>query len=177
MRNVVLNAAATGFDQCYNAQAAVDAQSQIIVAIEVSNEASDEGWLVSMLDALEAMVGEQPTRVLADAGYRSEANLQTLEERAIDGYVVLGRESKKLAEGIRDGLEATMRMKRKLATKIGSARYRHRKCLAKPPFGWIKSCLIFRRFSLRGVTKVGPEWSLVGLAMNLRRMNQRMAWT
>lgn len=165
-----------GFDQCYNAQAAVDAESQIIVAVEVSNEASDAGRLVPVLDAVEAMVGEQPTRVLADAGYRSEANLQTLEERGIDGYVALGREGKKLVDGISDGLEATMRMKRKLATKIGSARYRRRKCLAEPPFGWIKSCLGFRNFSLRGVAKVGAEWSLMGLAMNLRRMNQQMEW-
>ncbi|MFN2428360.1 MAG: transposase, partial [Candidatus Binatia bacterium] len=149
--------ASHGFDQCYNAQAAVDAHSQIIVAIEVSNEASDAGRLVPMLDAVEAMVGEQSTRVLADAGYRSESNLQTLEERGIDGYVALGREGKKLADGISAGLEATMRMKRKLATKIGGARYRRRKCLAEPPFGWIKSCLGFRRFSLRGVAKVGPE--------------------
>jgi len=168
--------ASHGFDQCYNAQAAVDAQSQIIVAIEVSNEASDAGRLVPMLDAVEAMVGEQPTRVLADAGYRSEANLQTLEARGIDGYVALGREGKERADGVGDDLEATMRMKRKLATKGGRARYRRRKCVAEPPFGWIKSCLGFRRFSLRGLAKVGPEWSLMGLAMNLRRMNQQMEW-
>ena len=165
-----------GFDQCYNAQAAVDDESQIIVAIEVSNEASDAGRLVPMLDAVTKMAGEQPTRVLADAGYRSETNLQALEARGIDGYVALGREGKKLAAGVGDGLEATMRMKRKLATKIGNARYRRRKCLAEPPFGWIKSCLGFRKFSLRGVAKVGPEWSLMGLAMNLRRMNQKMEW-
>jgi transposase len=168
--------ASHGFDQCYNAQAAVDAQSQIIVAIEVSNEASDAGRLVPMLDAVEAMAGEQPTRVLADAGYRSEANLRTLEERGIDGYVALGREGKKLSDGVGADLEATMRMKRKLATKTGTARYRRRKCLAEPPFGWIKSCLGFRKFSLRGVVKVGSEWSLMGLAMNLRRMNQQMEW-
>ena len=165
-----------GFDQCYNAQAAVDDESQIIVAIEVSNEANDAGRLVPMLDAVTKMAGEQPTRVLADAGYRSETNLQALEARGIDGYVALGREGKKLAAGVGDGLEATMRMKRKLATKIGEARYRRRKCLAEPPFGWIKSCLGFRKFSLRGVAKVGPEWSLMGLAMNLRRMNQKMEW-
>ncbi len=168
--------ASHGFDQCYNAQAAVDAQSQIIVAVEVSNEASDAGRLVPMLDAVEAVVGEQPTRVLADAGYRSEANLRTLEARGIDGYVALGREGKELAAGVGGELEATMRMKRKLATKAGSARYRRRKCLAEPPFGWIKSCLGFRKFSLRGVAKAGSEWSLMSLAMNLRRMNQQMEW-
>lgn len=168
--------ASYGFDQCYNAQAAVDDAAQLIVAVQVSNEASDNGRLVPMLDAVQSMVGKQPTRVLADAGYRSEVNLRELERRGIDGYVALGREGKKLAAGIADGLEATMRMKRKLATCKGNARYRRRKCLAEPPFGWIKSCLGFRKFSLRGVAKVGPEWLLVGWATNLRRMNQQMVW-
>jgi len=131
--------ASYGFDQCYNAQAAVDDKSQLIVAVEVTNEASDTGRLVPMLDAVKTMAGEQPARVLADAGYRSEANLQALETRGIDGFVALGREGKKLADGVGDGLEATMRMKRKLATKNGSARYRRRKCLVEPAFGWIRS--------------------------------------
>ena len=69
------------------------------------------------------------------------------------------------------------RMKRKLATKQGTAHYRRRKYLAEPPFGWIKSCLGFRQFSLRGIAKVGSEWMLMSLATNLRRMNQQMEWT
>ena len=166
-----------GFQQCYNAQAAVDDESLLIVAVEVTNNAGDVGRLVPMLDAVEATVGEQPERILADAGYRSEANLLALEARGIDGYVALGREGKKVARGVGAGQEATARMKRKLATKQGTAHYRRRKYLAEPPFGWIKSCLGFRQFSLRGLAKVGPEWMLMGLATNLRRMNAQMVWT
>lgn len=166
-----------GFEQCYNAQVAVDDQSQLIVAVEVTNNAGDVGRLLPMLDAVEATVGEQCRRVLADAGYRSEANLLALEKRGIDGYVALGREGKKVSAGVGDGQEATARMKRKLATKKGHAQYRRRKYLAEPPFGWIKSCLGFRQFSLRGIAKVGREWMLMGLAMNLRRMNAQMVWT
>ncbi len=167
---------ASGFQQSYNAQAAVDDHSLLIVALEVTNNASDAGRLVPMLDAVEASLGEQSRRILADAGYRSEANLRTLEARGIDGYVALGREGKKVTAGGGDGQEATARMKRKLTTKQGSAHYRRRKYLAEPPFGWIKSCLGFRQFSLRGIAKVGPEWMLMGLAMNLRRMNRQMQW-
>jgi len=166
-----------GVDQCYNAQAAVDDESQLIVAVEVTNHAGDVGRLVPMLDAVERTVGQPCTRVLADAGYRSEANLLALEKRGIDGYVALEREGKKVTAGGGDGQEATARMQRKLATKEGSAHYRRRKYLVEPPFGWIKSCLGFRQFSLRGVAKVGSEWMLMSLAMNLRRMNQQMVWT
>ena len=166
-----------GFQQCYNAQAAVDGHSQLIVAAEVTNNASDITRLIPMLDSVEAMVGGQCARVLADAGYRSEVNLRTLEKRGIDGYVALGREGKKVTASVGEGQEATARMKRKLATKKGDAHYRRRKYLAEAPFGWIKSCLGFRQFSLRGVAKVGAEWMLMGLAMNLRRMNGQMVRT
>ena len=166
-----------GFEQCYNAQAAIDDESLLIVAVEVTNNAGDVGRLVPMLDAVEATVGEQPQRVLADAGYRSEANLIALEARGIDGYVALGREGKKVTAGVGAGQEATVRMKSKLATKQGTAHYRRRKYLAEPPFGWIKSCLGFRQFRLRGIAKVGSEWMLMSLATNLRRMNQQIEWT
>jgi hypothetical protein len=37
-------------------------------------------------------------------------------------------------------------------------------------FGWIKHVMGFRQFSLRGLTKVTGEWSVVYLALNLRRL-------
>ena len=46
----------------------------------------------------------------------------------------------------------------------------------EPPFGWIKSVLGFRQFSLRGLDKVTGEWNLVTLAVNLRRMNGKIEW-
>jgi len=165
-----------GFQQCYNAQTAVDGESLLIVALEVTNNAGDVERLEPMLDAVEAMVGEQSKCVLADAGYRSETNLRMLEAREIDGYVALGREGKAVTAGNGVGQEATARMKLKLATKEGGDHYRRRKYVAEPPFAWIKSCLGFRQFSMRGVAKAGAEWMLMGLAMNLRRMNQQMEW-
>lgn len=61
-------------------------------------------------------------------------------------------------------------MAERLASPEGQAHYRRRKVIVEPVFGWIKHILGFRQFSLRGVTKVKGEWSLVCLAMNLRRM-------
>ena len=43
------------------------------------------------------------------------------------------------------------------------------------PNGWIKEILGFRRFSLRGLTKVQGEWDLVCLALNVRRMQRLLA--
>ncbi len=72
-------------------------------------------------------------------------------------------------------LEATLRMKAKLKTKRGRKWYKRRK-LGEPPFGWIKAVLGFQSFSLRGLEKTSAEWDLVCLALNLRRLNQKMVW-
>ena len=61
-------------------------------------------------------------------------------------------------------------MRAKLRTKRGRERYRRRKHIVEPVFGWVKQVLGFRAFSLRGLHKVAGEWSLVCLALNLRRM-------
>jgi hypothetical protein len=44
------------------------------------------------------------------------------------------------------------------------------KHIVEPVFGWVKRVLGFRAFSLRGLRKVAGEWSLVCMALNLRRM-------
>ena len=69
---------------------------------------------------------------------------------------------------------ARARMAAKLATPEGRARYARRKWLSEAPNGWIKQALGFRRFSVRGLTKVQGEWALVCLALNMKRM-QRLA--
>ena len=83
-----------GFQQCDNAQVAVDGAHQLVVATEVTANASDQGGVPALLDALAETVGEQPETVLADAGYSNERDLADLETRGIDGYVSLGREGK-----------------------------------------------------------------------------------
>jgi hypothetical protein len=80
-----------GFVQAYNAQAAVDAEAQIIVAQDVTQSAVDCGQLVPMTDAIEANLGRKPAQLSADSGYCSEANLAALETRTIDGYVATSR--------------------------------------------------------------------------------------
>jgi transposase len=160
--------ASTGFEQCYNAQAATAEGSRIIVAADVTNCAADAGQLLPMVEAAMANTGSAADRVLADAGYCSEANLAALEEAEIDAYVAVGREGKPLHRPEKSPCRA--RMQRKLATKRGRKRYRKRKHAVEPVFGWVKSVLGFRSFSLRGIEKVKGEWNLLCMALNLRRM-------
>jgi Transposase domain (DUF772)/Transposase DDE domain len=80
-----------GFVQAYNAQAAVDAEAQIIVAQDVTQSPVDSGQLVAMTDAVETNMGAKPQQLSADAGYCSEANLAALDARGIDAYIATGR--------------------------------------------------------------------------------------
>jgi hypothetical protein len=67
-----------------------------------------------------------------------------------------------------------LKMTYKLQTAEGKAVYRLRKCTVEPVFGIIKEAMGFQQFSLRGLTKVAGEWSLVCLAFNLRRLHGLM---
>jgi len=163
-----------GFEQSYNAQACVDEANQIIVAACVSNCPSDSTQLIPMIEATETVTGQTPQQIVADAGYRSDGNFERLEEKNIDGVIALGREGKPDAPPISLTKKATQRMKEKLASPEGEAAYRRRKVIVEPVFGWIKSVLGFRQFSLRGLQKTNAEWHLVCLAMNLRRMAGRI---
>ena len=156
-----------GYEQSFNAQAAVESESQMIVATEVTNCAADVEALVPMIEQASVNIGQSVEQVLADAGYRSEENFDVLEAAGIDGYVSIGRESKKAKKS---DLPATTRMRKKLATQQGRDRYRKRKHIVEPVFGWVKNVLRFRAFGLRGLPKVNGEWNLVCLALNLRRM-------
>lgn len=165
-----------GFEQSYNVQVATDRDTHLIVATDVSNQGADVKHLVTVLDRVQGNTGRHPERVLADAGYRSEENFRKLEERGIDGYVAIGRGEKTATKVSGEGYQATQRMTRKMKTKRGKSRYRERKWIAEAPFGWIKSAIGFRQFSVRGLRKVAGEFSLVALVANLRRMNKLIEW-
>ena len=171
----VMKTATGGYEQCYNAQIAVDSGERIIVATDVTGCAADSTELLKMVGAAESNLGQQPKELLADAGYKSEGNFTALEERGVRAYVALGR-GERLPEQVAQDKPATRRMARRLRTKQGRQRYRQRKAVVEPVFGWIKQALGFRTFLLRGVRKVQGEWNLVCLAMNLRRMATRLAW-
>ena len=164
-----------GFQQCYNAQVAVDGEHQLVVATAVTANASDQGGVPVLLDEVAETVGEQPETVLADAGYNNERDLADLETRGIDGYVSLGREGQSVSPRDPEKYPATSRMAEKLSTLAGRAAYAERKWLSEAPNGWIKHVLGFRRFSLRGLEKVCGEWDLVCLALNAKRLHALMA--
>ena len=159
-----------GFIQGYNAQAAVDATAQVIVAHGLDAKQSDQHQLAPIADAIEANLGKKPTQLSADAGYCSDANLAAMEEREIDAYIAPGR-AKHAGEGEGGGARVAA-MRERIKAGGHSSPYRLRKQLPEPVFGQIKQARGFRQFLLRGVEKVANEWGLVCLAHNILKLAQ-----
>lgn len=170
-----------GFDQCYNAQAGVDTETMLVVNTHVTQATNDKQQIdpaLAKIDTLPAALGE-PTHLLADAGYFSEANVSACVENKIEPVLAINRESHHQSPFERfapdtsppetdDQVEL---MAYRLTTKAGRELYALRKHTVEPVFGIIKHVMGFRRFSLRGLKKVSGEWTLVTLAWNLKRMN------
>jgi transposase len=175
---IMKNSTNKGYDQHYNAQAAVTQDSRFIVATALSNHPNDKQEAEPTLDALSAEVGHAEG-VAMDNGYYSASNIAAAEQRGIEPYIATGREAhyqrvEDLLGTLPDEPPAEAspkeKMAYKLATEIGKAIYRLRKSTVEPVFGIIKEILGFRQFSLRGLKNVAGEWCLVCLAYNLKNM-------
>jgi transposase len=163
-----------GFIQGYNAQAAVDAKAQVIVAHGLTDNAADAGQLIPMADAVEANTGAKPAQLSADSGYCSEENLAALEARRITGFVATGRQ--KHGQAAADGGEARKKgpeveaMRERLREGGFESPYRLRKQTVEPVFGQIKHARGFRQFLMRGLAKVSGEWAMLCTAHNLLKL-------
>ena len=169
-----------GFDQCYNAQAAVAAGSMLVVATDVVQAPDDKRQIepaLEKLGALPAALGETET-LLADAGYFGVANVDACEKAGVTPVIAMGRQPHHppLAERFEKTPEAPVdptpveAMAHRLKTPEGRDLYALRKQTPEPVFSVIKSVLGFRQFSMRGLDKARGEWSLVTMAWNLKRM-------
>jgi len=174
--------AADGFAQAYNAQAAVEPATQIIVGQTLTNEANDKKQLQPLVEAIEQQSGQRPSAVLADSGYCSEKNLEYLAseqqpEKAIAAWVATGRTKRGEAPGKAPrgrppaGLTRAQKMRRKLLTKAGRKIYGQRKAIVEPVFGQIKQARGIRQFLLRGLEKARGEWGLICLTHNVLKMH------
>ena len=176
----IMPAAGGGFEQCYNAQAAVAAGSMLVVAVDVVQAPNDKQQIEPMLDKLESLpteLGEAET-LLADTGYFSAGNVEACEKAGIDPLIAMGRQPHH--PPLQERFEApppapenptpVEAMAHRLKTPEGRDLYALRKQTPEPVFGIIKSVLGFRQFSMRGLEKVRGEWSLVTMAWNMKRM-------
>jgi hypothetical protein len=176
----IMPVAGGGFEQCYNAQAAVATGSLLVIAIDVVQAPNDKQQFEPMLGKISALPGELGVvgTLLADAGYFSAANVEACKGSGIEPLIAMGRQPHHppLAERFAKTPPAPENptpveaMAHRLKMPEGKALYALRKQTPEPVFGIIKSAIGFRQFSLRGLDKVRGEWSLVTMAWNMKRM-------
>jgi transposase len=175
-----------GFTQSYNAQAAVDVRTMLIVGKSVTMASSDSHELVPAVASVDRSLGRVRC-VLADAGYMNGDAFEQLDSEKIRAFVALGRDHHTQREYDYRPSECTQpstktvkdprlrEMARRLDTDVGRWLYKLRNRTSEPVFGIVKSAMGFRQFSVRGIHRVSGEWSLAALAFNFRRLAKLVA--
>lgn len=177
----------SGYEQAYNAQAAVDADgSQLVLSARISQCASDRNELVATVNAIADHLGT-PSTVLADNGYLNEKEVRALEgddeTPRMNVLVSVHAEAKQLRrkhdfrpvptstkEPPQIRSKFVLEMKGKMEQEEARQLYKLRKQTVEPVFGTMKKWMGFTQFHLRGKEKVEGEWLLLALAYNVKRL-------
>ena len=172
----IMKTADGSFHYCYNAQAVVDADHQVIVATAFAASGADSPAFADLLDQTSANTGVVPDQTLADAGYFSAGNVEAARARGTDAFIATGR----LKHGDRvpdapcgpapEGATPKQRMAHKLRTTDGKAVYARRKVIVEPVFGQMKTTQGAGRLLLRGRQAALAEWRLMAACHNLRKL-------
>jgi len=164
------------FHQCYNAQVIVDADHQIIVASQLTNQAADAPALPGMLDQLHDNLGRLPVQLLADAGYFSETNVAHCTDVGVDALIATGRFKHNdppppAPRGpVPKDASVKQKMARKLSTKPGRAGYARRKAIVEPVFGQMHTRQNAGQVRLRGLDAAAGEHQLHALVHNILKI-------
>ena len=174
------------FEQSYNAQAAVEVDSRLIAGPRVCDAPNDKQQLVPDLAALTPHLGV-PAHVLIDSGFVSEAAIRALEvntdgqptgvkvlaavKREPHGRTIEQLEQRSDPPAPPPEASFNEHLAHRTAQAAGRALYKLRQQTIEPIFGIIKETMGFRRFSLRGLSHVSMEWTLVCLAYNFKRLH------
>ncbi len=170
------------FEQAYNAQAAVEVNSGLIVEKHITQATNDKRQIIPTLAELatrEAALGKI-NAILADTGYFSHANVLAVGMTNIIAYIAGKRDAHnrplwerfKADEPKPEGEDVSELdlLRWRLQTQDGRAIYGKRKSTIEPTFGIIKEVMGYRQFLVRGVDAVSAEWDLLCIAFNLKRL-------
>lgn len=167
------------FVQAYNAQLAVDAQTQIAVATELTNQANDGCHLPGLLDQVVLNTGRAPKEVSADTIYFNRDNLEAIGSLGAEAFIppekvthTQWRNAKAPRGPIPKNATDEYLMWRKLRTKRGRKRYTLRQTSVEPAFGQIKEGRGLRQVLHRGIDRVRALWRFDVAVHNLMKIHR-----
>ena len=168
MRNGQLKAA-------YNLQ--ISTNKQFILHYSIHPNPTDTKTLESHLKGFEDSYHKVPKELVADAGYGSEENYNLLKNKKIKPYVKYNyfrkdQKSGQITTSQNNPKLAKIRERvfKLLNTKKGIKLRKQRCHDVEPVFAELKHNKNFKRFMLRGKTKVEVEIGILAIAHNLKKM-------
>lgn len=174
-----------GFTYAYNAQAVADETSQVIIAVDVTQQATDVQQIAPMHEVMtgqlqDANITATPDVFLADAGYCSAQNLTTAGQFPGTVLIATGRERSgetfpNADDPLPEDASPRQRMAHALRQPDGRAHYARRKAIIEPVFGQMKTRQNAGKLRLRGLTAAKGEWVLHALCHNLRKLRVAIA--
>jgi transposase len=169
----VMKMADGGYRPAYNVELATSTQGGIIVGADVTNQGSDSGQLSPMAEQLQARYGEVPGEVLADGGFATVNDIQTMHaDHRVVVYAPVKDEAKKQEAGIDpfaprprdpDGVAV---WRQRMGTAAAQAIYRERAQTAEWANAGMRNRGLYQ-FRVRGLAKVKAVVLWYVLAHNL----------
>lgn len=160
----------------YNAQIAVDTQSNLITAALIADSSIDSHQMLPVVQAALQNSAGAVEVVVADAGYDNNHQIHQLKELYGVRSVVGVQDPHRLGETHKQTRrrQRVRRLKidriKELATPVGRNLMSKRKSTVETVFGIIKHAMKFREFLTRGRENVANEWNLISAAYNLKRL-------
>jgi transposase len=168
----VMKMADGGFRPAYNVQLATDADSRVIVGVQVTNQGSDQGQLVPMLDEIKRCTGAVPGEYLVDGGFTALGQITEAARRGATIYAPLLRPAQARRAGERPKHPDTPEVaawRCRMQRPDARAAYRARAATAETTNADLRRWRALDRFQVRGLRKARCQALLSVLAYNLAR--------
>jgi transposase len=160
-----------GFRPAYNPQLASDADSLVIVGVEVATVGSDQGQMAPMIEQVTARCGQAPAAWLVDGGFVGHAQIeQAAEHTVVYGPVPAPKDKTVDPHQAKAGdSEAVAAWRSRMATDEAKAVYKKRAATAECVNAQARNRGL-QQFRVRGLAKVKCVMLMFALAHNLMRM-------
>lgn len=163
----VMKMANSGFNPAYSVQLGVDTLTNVIIAVDVTQQKTDGGMMLPMFKDIRQTYNQTPQRYLVDSGYKNKDDLSAMHEAGCLVYMPTeGKKGKKALFDTANKDEAIQALLTRMGTEEGKRVYKNRKSTVECVNAQVRN-RGFYTSPLRGMQKVRTCLTLVATAHNL----------